>query len=166
MSAEEPPDEERRYNESDPCPPADPHPLARLRFWARRPGLSPLTPTLDSTLLVGTLRSRFDSSARVRRHAIFTEFELDAEAAFEGRVQAREIVNHASKMRYPSSDREGPQVPGIRDLPVAEGGCLKLCQRLRRYPPTLADATDAEIQCFQRWPTPTDATEALVRQVL
>ena len=66
-------------------------------------GLSPLTPTLDSTLLVGTLRSRFDSSARVRRHAIFTEFEFDAEAAFEGRVQAREIV----KARYEKIKREG-----------------------------------------------------------
>ena len=43
---------------------------------------------------------------------------------------------------------------------------LKLRQRLRRYPRTLADATDAEIQCFQRWPTPTDATQGLVRQVL
>ena len=30
----------------------------------------------------------------------------------------------------------------------------ELSQKLRRRPPTLADATDAEIQHFQRWPTP------------
>ena len=40
----------------------------------------------------------------------------------------------------------------------------KLHQRLHRYPPTLADATDAESEHFQRWSTPTDAGLALVRQ--
>jgi hypothetical protein len=33
----------------------------------------------------------------------------------------------------------------------------KLCQELCRYPPTLAVATDAEVQQFRRWATPTDA---------
>ena len=41
----------------------------------------------------------------------------------------------------------------------------KLCQKLRRYPPTLTDATDAEIQHFRRWPTPTDARKWLPKQV-
>ena len=37
----------------------------------------------------------------------------------------------------------------------------KLCQELRRYPPTLTDATDAETQHFQRSPAPTDARKWL-----
>ena len=41
----------------------------------------------------------------------------------------------------------------------------KLCQKLRPYPPTLTDATDAEIQHFRRWPTPTDARKWLPKQV-
>ena len=40
----------------------------------------------------------------------------------------------------------------------------KLCQKLRRRLPTLADATDAEIQHFRRWPTPTDARKWLPKQ--
>ena len=48
------------------------------------------------------------------------------------------------------------------------GACtvFKLSQKLYRQPRTLADATDAEIQCFQRWPTPTDASQALAKQAL
>jgi hypothetical protein len=42
---------------------------------------------------------------------------------------------------------------------------VKLCQELCRYPPTLTDATDAEIQQFRRWPTPTDARKSLPKQV-
>ena len=42
---------------------------------------------------------------------------------------------------------------------------LKLCQKLRRYPPTLTDATDARIADFRRWPTPTDARKWLPKQV-
>ncbi len=41
----------------------------------------------------------------------------------------------------------------------------KLCQKLLRRPPTLADATDAEIQHFRRWPTPTDARNWLPKQM-
>ena len=59
-----------------------------------------------------------------------------------------------------------PQGSGIDTYPNQEQCNLKLCQRLRRYPPTLANATDAEIQCFQRWPTPTDAARALAKQAL
>ena len=33
----------------------------------------------------------------------------------------------------------------------------KLCQELRQRPPMLTSATDAGIQHFRRWPTPTDA---------
>ena len=40
----------------------------------------------------------------------------------------------------------------------------KLCQKLRRRPRTLADATDAETQRFQHWPTPTDARTWLPKQ--
>jgi hypothetical protein len=40
-------------------------------------------------------------------------------------------------------------------------GHPKLCQKLRRTPPTLTKATDAEIRCFQRPPTPTDARKWL-----
>ena len=43
-------------------------------------------------------------------------------------------------------------------------GQSKLCQKLRRRPPTLDDATDAEIQRFRRWLTPTDARESLPKQ--
>jgi hypothetical protein len=42
---------------------------------------------------------------------------------------------------------------------------LRACQKLRRCPPTLADATDAEIQHSQRWTTPTDARIWLPKQV-
>ena len=40
----------------------------------------------------------------------------------------------------------------------------KLCQKLRRRQPALANATDAETQHFQRWPTPTDARTSLPKQ--
>ena len=63
-----------------------------------------------------------------------------------------------------------PGAPHAQDAQRPEEGAewsvsFKLCQRLRRHPPTLADATDAEIHHFQRLPTPTDATESLPKQV-
>jgi hypothetical protein len=57
--------------------------------------------------------------------------------------------------------------PGELGDPIQNDNDLeepKLCQRLRRYPPTFTDATDAEIQHFQRSPTPTSARTWLPKQ--
>ena len=55
------------------------------------------------------------------------------------------------------------RIMGLADMRATCGSShetasnLKLCQKLRRRPPTLADATDVRTQRFRRSPTPTDA---------
>jgi len=65
----------------------------------------------------------------------------------------------------PKAAREyGKRCPRTRGA-VRPRPLPKLCQELRRRPPTLANATDAKTQHFQRLPTPTNARTSLPKQV-
>ena len=90
-------------------------------------------------------------------------------APFSPLTQGHQRAGSPATTGLPASEPGGSRTHDLRIKSPdvghrSRGRSAKLCQKLRRYPPTLADASDARIQHFRRLPTPTDARNSLPKQ--